>query len=132
MAQTIAPLRLKDLEDRITLSIEEVASLLGLGRTAAYEAARRGEIPNRRLGRRVIGSSTRHCSSARINREGWNLEVSPTYRSHCRPGTGATSIKWKPPTGATVSIMNRSRTDCCDQFVIRGRRFMLIRLTPNA
>ena len=54
MAQTIAPLRLDDLEDRITLSIEEVASLLGLGRTAAYEAARRGEIPNRRLGRRVI------------------------------------------------------------------------------
>ncbi len=54
MAQTIAPLRLEDLEDRITLSIEEVASLLGLGRTAAYEAARRGEIPNRRLGRRVV------------------------------------------------------------------------------
>ena len=54
MGQTIAPLRLEDLEDRITLSIEEVASLLGLGRTAAYEAARRGEIPNRRLGRRVV------------------------------------------------------------------------------
>jgi len=54
VAQTIAPLRLEDLEDRITLSVEEVASLLGLGRTAAYEAARRGEIPNRRLGRRVI------------------------------------------------------------------------------
>ena len=54
MTQTIAPLRLEDLEDRITLSIEEVASLLGLGRTAAYEAARRGEIPNRRLGRRII------------------------------------------------------------------------------
>ena len=54
MAQTIAPLRLEDLEDRITLSVEEVASLLGLGRTAAYEAARRGELPNRRLGRRVI------------------------------------------------------------------------------
>ena len=54
MAQTIAPLRLEDLEDRITLTVEEVASLLGLGRTAAYEAARRGQIPSRRLGRRVI------------------------------------------------------------------------------
>jgi len=53
MAQTIAPLRLEDLEDRITLTVEEVASLLGLGRTAAYEAARRGQIPSRRLGRRV-------------------------------------------------------------------------------
>jgi excisionase family DNA binding protein len=31
-----------------------VAALLGLGRTATYEAARRGEIPSRRLGRRVV------------------------------------------------------------------------------
>lgn len=54
MAQTIAPLRLEDLEDRIMLTVEEVAALLGLGRTAAYEAARRGELPSRRLGRRVI------------------------------------------------------------------------------
>jgi len=45
---------LDDLEGKLTLTIEEVASLLGLGRTAAYEAARRGEIPSRRLGRRVI------------------------------------------------------------------------------
>ena len=36
-----------------TLTIEQTA-LLGLGRTAAYEAARRGEFPTRRLGRRVI------------------------------------------------------------------------------
>lgn len=54
MAQPIATIDLDDLEHRITLSIEEVASLLGLGRTAAYEAARRGEIPSRRLGRRVV------------------------------------------------------------------------------
>ncbi len=48
------PLALDDVEARLTLSVDEVASLLGLGRTAAYEAARRGEIPSRRLGRRVI------------------------------------------------------------------------------
>ena len=54
MAQPIAAIALDDLEHRITLTIEEVASLLGLGRTAAYEAARRGQIPSRRLGRRVI------------------------------------------------------------------------------
>ena len=47
-------LDLDEIGTRLTLSIEEVASLLGLGRTAAYEAARRGEIPSRRLGRRVI------------------------------------------------------------------------------
>lgn len=54
MIQPIAPTTLDDLEGRIALSIEEAASLLGLGRTAAYEAARRGQIPTRRLGRRVI------------------------------------------------------------------------------
>ena len=54
MAQPIAAIALDDLEHRITLSVEETALLLGLGRSAAYEAARRGEIPSRRLGRRVI------------------------------------------------------------------------------
>ena len=54
MAQPIAAIALDDLEHRITLTVEEVASLLGLGRTAAYEAARRGQIPSRRLGRRVV------------------------------------------------------------------------------
>ena len=48
------PLDLDEVAKRLTLSIDEVASLLGLGRTAAYEAARRGDIPSRRLGRRVI------------------------------------------------------------------------------
>jgi excisionase family DNA binding protein len=48
------PTALDDIESKLTLTVEEVASLLGLGRAAAYEAARRGEIPSRRLGRRVI------------------------------------------------------------------------------
>jgi excisionase family DNA binding protein len=54
MAQHIAATALDDLDHRITLTIEETASLLGLGRTATYEAARRGQIPARRLGRRVV------------------------------------------------------------------------------
>lgn len=53
MLQVIAP-EIDQLEHRVTLTIEEAAGLLGLGRTAAYEAARRGEIPSRRLGRRVV------------------------------------------------------------------------------
>ena len=47
-------LTLEDLADRAVLTVEEVASLLGLGRSAAYEAARRGQIPTRRLGRRIV------------------------------------------------------------------------------
>jgi excisionase family DNA binding protein len=36
-----------------TYSIEEAARILGVGRTAAYDAARRGEIPSIRIGRAV-------------------------------------------------------------------------------
>lgn len=47
-------MRLSDLDGRATISVEEVASLLGLGRTATYEAIRRGQVPSRRLGRRIV------------------------------------------------------------------------------
>lgn len=39
---------------RATITVEEAALLLGIGRTAAYEAARRGQLPTRRLGRRLF------------------------------------------------------------------------------
>ncbi|MFN8159955.1 MAG: helix-turn-helix domain-containing protein [Solirubrobacterales bacterium] len=45
---------LAQVADEATITIEQTAALLGLGRTAAYEAARRGEFPTRRLGRRVV------------------------------------------------------------------------------
>lgn len=45
---------LESIEGRATISVEESAKLLGIGRTAAYEAARRGELPTRRLGRRLL------------------------------------------------------------------------------
>lgn len=41
-------------ENRTVLSIEEVALILGLGRSATYESARRGELPTLRLGRRIL------------------------------------------------------------------------------
>jgi excisionase family DNA binding protein len=48
------PSLLAQVADEATITIEQTAELLGLGRTAAYEAARRGEFPTRRLGRRVV------------------------------------------------------------------------------
>jgi excisionase family DNA binding protein len=39
---------------KLTLTVPEAAELLGIGRTAAYEAARTGELPTVRLGRRVL------------------------------------------------------------------------------
>lgn len=45
---------LDELTGRTTITVSEAARLLGVGRTAAYEAARRGELPTRRLGRRLV------------------------------------------------------------------------------
>jgi excisionase family DNA binding protein len=43
----------KNLEPQ-TYHIEEAARLLGIGRNHAYEAAKRGEIPAIKIGRRVL------------------------------------------------------------------------------
>ena len=39
---------------RQTLTIEEAARVLGIGRNSAYEAARRGEIPTIKIGRQLV------------------------------------------------------------------------------
>lgn len=38
----------------LTYKIEEAAQLLGIGRNHCYEAARRGDIPSIRIGRRLL------------------------------------------------------------------------------
>ncbi len=50
--------------DRLTLNIEDVAKLLGINRSTAYELARRDELPVPviRLGRRMVVS--RHALDA--------------------------------------------------------------------
>ncbi len=52
--QERTPSPLDQLAGKATITVEQTAQVLGLGRTAAYEAARRGELPTRRLGRRVL------------------------------------------------------------------------------
>ena len=39
---------------RLALTVEEAGRLLGIGRNTAYEAARRGELPTIRMGRRLL------------------------------------------------------------------------------
>lgn len=41
-------------EERQTCDVEVAGKRLGLGRKAAYEAAKRGDIPTIRIGRRVL------------------------------------------------------------------------------
>ncbi len=37
-----------------TLTVPEAAEMLNIGRNQAYEAARRGEIPTIRIGKRIL------------------------------------------------------------------------------
>ena len=37
-----------------TITVEETAKRLGIGRNTAYEAVKRGEIPSIRIGRRIL------------------------------------------------------------------------------
>jgi excisionase family DNA binding protein len=42
------------LAGRLTVTVDEAAKLLGIGRTLAYEAVRVGELPTIRIGRRIL------------------------------------------------------------------------------
>ena len=54
MSEAARTIDLESVVTRTTITVEEAASLLGIGRTAAYEATRRGQLPTRRLGRRLF------------------------------------------------------------------------------
>ena len=41
-------------ENKVVMTVTETALLLGIGRTSAYEAIRRGELPSLRIGRRLV------------------------------------------------------------------------------
>ncbi|WP_281019563.1 helix-turn-helix domain-containing protein [Minwuia sp. IMCC3077] len=40
--------------DRKTYTVTEMAAVLGIGRTAAYEAVRTGQVPALKIGKRVV------------------------------------------------------------------------------
>jgi hypothetical protein len=46
--------RVEDLDGRLTITVPEAGTLLGLGRGAAYAAARRGELPVLKIGARLL------------------------------------------------------------------------------
>lgn len=45
---------MKPNDEEAVYTIEKVARLLGIGRSSAYAAARRGEIPTVRIGKRLL------------------------------------------------------------------------------
>ncbi len=44
------------MSERATLTVDETARLLGVGRNLLYETIRQGELPVLRLGRRILVS----------------------------------------------------------------------------
>ena len=62
--------------NRRTFTIQEAATVLGLGRSAAYDAARRGDLPVIRIGHRLL------VSRAVLDRL---LDGSPPAASQDRP-----------------------------------------------
>lgn len=54
MDHTTTNQTVSELAGRLTLSVEETASILRLGRSATYEALHRGEIPYVKVGRRYL------------------------------------------------------------------------------
>ena len=42
------------MEDKLTLSVEEAAKVLGIGRNLCYDRVKTGEIPVIRIGRRLL------------------------------------------------------------------------------
>jgi excisionase family DNA binding protein len=43
-----------DINQPLTLTVEQTAKLLGIGRSTAYELVHSGDIPSLRLGRRIV------------------------------------------------------------------------------
>ncbi len=43
-------------DNRLTLTVEEAAEILGISRAFAYALVRKGELPSLRLGRRLVVS----------------------------------------------------------------------------
>lgn len=48
--------QMETANERLIYTVEEAGRLLGIGRSAAYEAARSGELPVIRIGRRLLVS----------------------------------------------------------------------------
>jgi len=53
-AEVTQPLSIEEIRQRPTVTVEIAGAALGLGRSSAYAAVRRGEVPAIRIGRRLV------------------------------------------------------------------------------
>ncbi len=45
---------MSELKDKLTITVDEAAVMLGISRSLAYELVRRGNLPHLRLARRIV------------------------------------------------------------------------------
>ncbi len=71
----------------LTVTVEQAAKLLGIGRSTAYELVHTGDIPSLRLGRRIVVPSAKVAAQLGIEPEhlahriqGPQEEAEPTER----------------------------------------------------
>ncbi len=87
--------------------MDEVAAVLRMGRTAAYEAIRRGEIPSLRLGRsiRVPREGLRILLAVSLSDAGpatMGVDTSPSREGAAPAGDPATTDRVKRSTTSTT------------------------------
>ena len=63
--------------NKLALSVREALALVPIGRTAMYEAIRRGEIPSRRIGGRVL---VNRAALERMFADGTSSATNPSER----------------------------------------------------
>ena len=54
------------MNERLTFTVDEVASLLGISRSGAYDSIARAEIPSLNIGRRVLVPRPCYCSHVHL------------------------------------------------------------------
>jgi len=65
------------MEGKLTLSVEEAAKLLGIGRNLCYERVKTGEIPVIRIGRRLL---VPRKALDKLLEEPWPLKPTPAAK----------------------------------------------------
>jgi excisionase family DNA binding protein len=97
------------VRERKTLSVEEAAVALGIGRTLAYEAVRRGEIPTVRIGRRLLvpRGALNQLLSITATDSRHSLVESPVAIDRPHPGSSRNSSTL-PIRGPTVDMGDAS------------------------
>ncbi len=93
----------------LTLTVEQVAEILGVARSTAYELVRNGDIESIRLRRRIVVPVARLAERLGVDSEAvWAAHASPTVDVPRRPSSSAQSRSTvhlpEPTTGAMSSL----------------------------